>query len=321
MTNNEIYPIWKFKNKLVSNVRKREVDELTEQNKYYTNTESLTRLNEFLRGISERFRGIKFAESYNGEHIFLYYPDDLFIRGYVSFTDVRDWGIRSQDENKNTFNVYTPFIRNQKTDCYNPDVYFRLSSINVKTALRNISKYLRPYTPVEILQATMEDFTDTRGQVNSNFSHEVNKKSYDAFGESIRGKLEKELIQLAESGYQFGQFEQEKVMSWVKAHNDAQNNKRIGVKCTMLYIKTSNGEQEFITCPLDGVDTYQSSRQMFRDSHAHQNLAPKIQTSKELPDDLLSQVAVLMPVKDKQCLESIGYKHCEELYYVYTDNV
>ena len=320
MTDNKINPIWKFKNKLVSNVRKREVDELTEQNKYYTNTESLTRLNEFLRGISERFRGIKFAESYNGEHIYLYYPDDLFIRGYVSFTDVRDWGIRSQDENKNTFNVYTPFIRNEKTDCYNPDVYFRLCSINVKTALRNVSKYLRPYTPVEILQATMEDFTDTREQVNSNFAHEVNKKSYDAFGESIRGKLEKELIQLAESGYQFGQFEQEKVMSWVKAHNDAQNIKRIGVKCTMLYIKTSNGEQEFITCPLDDVDTYRSSRKMIR-YEAHQNLASRIQTSKELPDDLLSQVAVLMPAKDKQCLESIGYKHCEELYYVYTDNV
>tara|TARA_R100001163_G_scaffold63802_2_gene56529 strand:+ start:54 stop:1001 length:948 start_codon:yes stop_codon:yes gene_type:complete len=310
--------ICSFKNKLVSDVRKYQLDDnvLVDHNTNRSYKEYKAEImNEFLRGIQDRLRGIKFA-GYD-QDFYLYYPDDLFVRGFVSYGDVRRWETRTSDNDKDTYNVSTPFITNNKSDVYTPDVFFRLGSVNLKTALRNVSKYVRPYVPTDLMQITVEDFIATRNDVLMQEDHGLRMATRDAFGQYLNSDpLLKEMLRLVSNGYDFGYCDKEKLNIWAEKVAENAEIAKQGVKAVLVYVKTNNGEQEFTLAPIDNMldlkqELDRGETKLLKEAES------KVYTTQTLPVDLLGKVAVLLPAKDREILENIGYKHCEELYYVY----
>ena len=116
---------------------------------------------EFTEGIKKQLRGIKFGVdkkagcTTRSNYVLAYYPDEVFARGKISYKDCRD--IKPRGEEKLTFNVSSKSIENNKTNPYNGDLYYRMSSTNIKTGIRNAVKHLRAYTPIDVMASTLEN--------------------------------------------------------------------------------------------------------------------------------------------------------------------
>jgi hypothetical protein len=279
-------------------------------------------LQAFMDGIKKQLRGIKFGvvkeRNARPHYVFAYYPDEVFARGKISYKDCRDI---KRDEAKLTFNVSAKSIENNKTNHYNTDLYYRMSSVNMATGIRNAVKHLRAYTPTEVMATTIEDVVKHRNQVGQNENYEIRAlSSYLCDSGVMCAKLRTELLHLHTSGHNFiDPVYGEKLAKYVSASKEQAENSRIGQDYIYVQVRTTGTGHEF-TC-LD-VDDHKQLAHDIRYSHnigasRLSDMAANARVTTELPDDVLSKVSVLTISDNDSFLDGVGYKYCDEVYYVY----
>ncbi len=270
----------------------------------------------FIDAVRKKLRGIQFRQ--NGLAYWAYYPDELFARGLISFADVRE--SYGTGERKPTYNVRSPYIENNKTDVWNPDLFFRLSSVNINTAVRNAVKYLREYTPVDIIRVTVDRARDERNRVSHEEMDDIRRLSSKVCGSLVMDKsLRNELMHLYNAGHQFVDPEYgSNVAEYFTKHAAHVENEKTGVSYTFVYVKTINGRHEFTCIDIDDINSVadNAARAMYRSSE-EEALDANARVTYELPDDVLSKVSVLTVGDNNNFLDGIGYKYCDEVYYVY----
>jgi len=266
---------------------------------------SLTLLN-FMEEIQKKLRGIQFGRI--SQRVYAYYPDELFARGYISYRDIRY--IRSVPE-KYTYNVSSPYIENNKTDKYNADRFFRMSSINIDTAVRNAVKYLRAYTPTDIVRVTVGLANDARDEVSHEERTDIRQLSSKICGSRAMEKnLRNELMHLYNAGHQFVDPEYgSAVAEYFTKHAAHTENEKTGVDFTFVLVKTVDGRHRFTCIDINRIRSVAYGGEEKLDANTH--------VTYELPDDVLSKVSVLTVGEDNTFLDGIGYKYCDEVYYVY----
>ena len=270
----------------------------------------------FMEEIQKKLRGIQFGRISN--RIYAYYPDEVFARGYVSYRDIRY--VRSEPQ-KYTYNVSSPNIENNKTDMYNTDRFFRFSSANLNTAVRNAVKYLRAYTPTDIIRVTTQSVIDGRNTISGEEGYEIRKLSNDIAGTNVISKgLFNELMHLNNSGHVFIEPTYGKnVAEYFKLYDEHMHNEKSGRDYTFVLVKTVDGQHEFTCIDIKAL-AMQHSRINYAMSDAERLIDAMIATARvstELPDDVLSKVSVLTLGEDDTFLDGVGYKYCDEVYYVY----
>jgi hypothetical protein len=269
----------------------------------------------FMDAIRKKLRGIQFKQA--GLCYWAYYPDELFARGLISFADIREnYGT---GERKATYNVSSPYIENNKTGIHNPALFFRLSSVNINTAVRNAVKYLREYTPTDIVRATIRLASEARNNLSHNEAGEIRQLCRNVCGSLVMEKsLRNELMHLHNAGHQFVDPEYgSNVAQYFTKHAEHVENDKARVSYTFVYVKTINGRHEFTCIDINDLNSvadairtaYSSSKDEVRDANAR--------VTYELPDDVLSKVSVLTVGGDNTFLDGVGYKYCDEVYYVY----
>tara|TARA_R110000803_G_scaffold27204_1_gene63709 strand:- start:690 stop:1613 length:924 start_codon:yes stop_codon:yes gene_type:complete len=276
----------------------------------------------FTDGIKKQLRGIKFGvvESSRSRtlHLFAYYPDEVFARGKVSYTDCRE---RRSGGEKLTFNVSAKSIENNKTNHYNGDLYYRMSSTSMKAGVRNAVKHLRAYTPVEVMMTTLEDLVRHRNSVGQNENYEIRQlSSYLCDSGVMCAKLRTELLHLHTSGHNFiDPVYGEKLAQYVSASKEQAENSSMGQDYICVQVRTTSTGHEF-TCL--AVDDHKQLAHDIR--YSHNIAAPKLsdmytgtRVTTELPDEWLAKVAVLAITDNDTFLDGIGWKYCDEVYYVY----
>jgi hypothetical protein len=279
-------------------------------------------LQAFMDGIKKQLRGIKFGvvkeRNARPHYVFAYYPDEVFARGKISYKDCRDI---KRDEAKLTFNVSAKSIENNKTNHYNTDLYYRMSSVNMATGIRNAVKHLRAYTPTDVMTTTLEDLVKHRNQVGQNENYEIRAlSSYLCDSGVMCAKLRTELLHLHTSGHNFiDPVYGEKLAKYVSASKEQAENSRIGQDYIYVQVRTTGTGHEF-TC-LD-VDDHKQLAHDIRYSHnigasRLSDMAANARVTTELPDDVLSKVSVLTISDNDSFLDGVGYKYCDEVYYVY----
>jgi hypothetical protein len=279
-------------------------------------------LQAFMDGIKKQLRGIKFGvvkeRNARPHYVFAYYPDEVFARGKISYKDCRDI---KRDEAKLTFNVSAKSIENNKTNHYNTDLYYRMSSVNMATGIRNAVKHLRAYTPTEVMATTIEDVVKHRNQVGQNENYEVRQlSSYLCDSGVMCAKLRTELLHLHTSGHNFiDPVYGEKLAKYVRLSKEQAENSRIGQDYICVQVRTTGTGHEF-TC-LDVYDHKQLAHDIRYDSRRSEErlsvMAANGRVTTELPADVLSKVSVLTISDNDTFLDGVGYKYCDEVYYVY----
>jgi hypothetical protein len=276
---------------------------------------SLTKL--FMNAITKKLRGIQFGSINGGGHIHAYYPDEVFTRGRISHGDVRQF---DDGEYKPTYNVSSPFISNGKTTDWNASVYFRLTSVNIDTAVRNAVKYLRKFTPVNIVQATIDKVDRGRRSISTDEQYALR-----AICEKIVDRprmlkaLFRELQHLNNVGHKFCDPELgSNVAEYFVKHAEHMENEDTGKNYTFVYVETVGGQHQFTTIPMPDLSTLDTQIGMNRTcSDTCADMIKSSVVSDELPDDVLSKVSVLTVSQDGTFLDGVGYKFCDEVYYVY----
>ena len=276
----------------------------------------------FMDGIKKQLRGIKFGvvkELNSRSHfMFAYYPDEVYARGKISYKDCRD--IKPRGEEKLTFNVSSKSIENNKTNHYNGDLYYRMSSTNITTGIRNAVKHLRAYTPIDVMTTTLEDLVRHRNGVGQNENYEIRQlSSYLCDSGVMCANLRTELLHLHTSGHNFiNPVYGEKLDKYVSASKEQAENSSMGQDYICVQVRTTSTGHEF-TC-LDVDDHKQLAHDIRYDSRIEQRLsdmAANVRVTTELPDDVLSKVSVLTISDNDSFLDGVGWKYCDEVYYVY----
>tara|TARA_A100001515_G_scaffold145038_1_gene151486 strand:+ start:4655 stop:5593 length:939 start_codon:yes stop_codon:yes gene_type:complete len=308
---NEYYSMEKFNHKLVSSIESKGVNAKDLPDDF---GEESGKVKKFALAIANKLRGIKFAPftTSRGNVLWVYYPDELFARGRIDFSDRRYSD--SVGETIRTYNVWSPFIQNNKSDKYNREVYYKLSSVNMKTAVRNAVKHLREYSPTNVLFASYENFRSARSGSLLELGTAIDKQSREISGSSSRPKrLFDELKHLVASGHSFidPTFKEdlEKYITLEKEQEDTLAKQEY----TFVYVKGVGNDQEIYTLSTKDLTdrlSYLNEAQLI-------DVESELGTSSELTDHLLSRVSVLMPMDKDKFLEDIGYKFCDEVYYVY----
>ena len=278
----------------------------------------------FMDGIKKQLRGIKFGVDNvptrsQAHYVFAYYPDEVFARGKISYKDCRD--IKPRGEEKLTFNVSAKSIENNKTNHYNGDLYYRMSSVNMATGIRNAVKHLRAYTPTEVMMTTLEGLVQHRNKVGSDENYEIRQlSSYLCDSGVMCAKLRTELLHLHTSGHNFiDPVYGDKLAKYVSASREQAENSRIGQDYICVQVRTTGTGHEF-TC-LDVGDHKQLAHDIRYDSRRSEQRLSDIRegtrVTTELPDDVLSKVSVLTITDNDTFLDGVGWKYCDEVYYVY----
>ena len=279
-------------------------------------------LQAFMDGIKKQLRGIKFGvvESSRSRtlHLFAYYPDEVFARGKVSYTDCRE---RRSGGEKLTFNVSAKSIENNKTNHYNGDLYYRMSSTSMKAGVRNAVKHLRAYTPVEVMMTTLEDLVRHRNSVGQNENYEIRQlSSYLCDSGVMCAKLRTELLHLHTSGHNFiDPVYGEKLAQYVSASKEQAENSSMGQDYICVQVRTTSTGHEFTCLAVD--DHKQLAHDIRYDSRRSEqrlsDMAANVRVTTELPDEWLAKVAVLAITDNDTFLDGVGWKYCDEVYYVY----
>ena len=279
-------------------------------------------LQAFMDGIKKQLRGIKFGvviDSRQANYTFAYYPDEVFARGKISYKDCRD--VKPRGEEKLTFNVSSKSIENNKTNHYNSDLFYRMSSTNITTGIRNAVKHLRAYTPMDVMATTLEDLVRHRNSVGQDENYEIRQlSSYLCDSGVMCAKLRTELLHLHTSGHNFiDPVYGEKLAKYVSASKEQAENSRLGQDYICVQVRTTSTGHEF-TC-LDVDDHKQLAHDIRYDSRRSEqrltDMHAGTRVTTELPDDVLSKVSVLTISEDNTFLDGVGWKYCDEVYYVY----
>jgi hypothetical protein len=273
--------------KLMPNVKLLPIDEayvqvpVHDENGVYQTTKSLRVYNEFAVYLDE-------------------FPFDI---GRISY---KDNGARKKDIT--TYGVYSRKISNAKY-AYHRDQHHMVTATDVKKALKNVSKYLMPYSTVELAQAFYEPIKDNVNQAILNMERELRSKIDPIVHD--HHELIRELAHLKQQGVQFKSAKVKQVvenMGDVVERFDVENNRSIGAIFVRFY--EVSGQTFFSTQQVIEVRKHHHSMQ----SSAEQRIEGK--PVAEIPEDIMGAVSVLSILNNNQYVANVGMKLDDKHFWI-----
>jgi hypothetical protein len=236
--------------------------------------------------------------------LYVYMDSMPFILGAVGYGDF------SQSRNGDkTYMVYSRKISNAKYNGFNDQYHMTLSTA-INKAVKNASKFIVPYTNVEIASVYFDDVSD---KITTNVNN-AREAFYDTV-HSIKHNqslLAEEMLHLTKSGVQFKDpiFVEmaNKIVDRYDRHTFYQLRK---VDVTFVCFKQGN------TTTITTMDVNNITKtNVF--SHNFDKKAENINTytMETLPEELSSKVAVLNILNDKQYVEDVGMKINNNTFWI-----
>lgn len=277
-----------------------------------------TKLHAFVTALRKQptFRNCKFGVRHHILHteseLFIYHPNQIFTMGLVGYADYS-----VGDSVRYAYKVESHNIYNNKYHRSRPSVHWSLTD-KLDRAVSNAKKYLRPYTPQEILSATWAGFGDSLRETGYKYRESL-QQAYSAVSNATNnrgGIVMQELINLVNSGYKFKIPGVEKLIHDVieveKEFQDANNTQH---RIAMVYTEPKANEESdptFVVVELSeaGISVLNST---FIDTRA-----TKIEHYKRsaIPEHLVGKINLLTMVDSNHFVEGVGYKALDKLFYV-----
>lgn len=236
--------------------------------------------------------------------LYVYMDNMPFILGAVGYGDFT----QSRNGDK-TYMVYSRKISNDKYNAYNDQHHMTLSTDRNK-AIKSASKYITPYTNVEIASVYFEEVDGrVRTKVNdakNNFYHTVHAIRNDQL------QLAEEMLHLVKSGVQFKNptFVEmaSKIVDNYETHKAYDSR-----KVDLTFVCFRHGSNITVTT-MDVNDITKAT--IYSGNFASKAVNINTYTIENLPDELSSKVAVLNILNDKQYVEDVGMKIDKNTFWI-----
>lgn len=239
--------------------------------------------------------------------MYAYLPDDVYALGKIGFSDYCTTRAKDGVMRTPSYMVSAFRIENTKYDEYR-DQHRMLMSKNLSTAVSNAKKYLRQYSPQNLIAVVASKVSDNLSMNN----YKIKRESDEARNKLSSESVIKELKSMVASGYTFLHSEvEEYIRNAITKYDeyDQHRSKKIGGK--FVSISNQLGVQMFDVIPVDDAKYLDKIK-----SHiAMDNTAIRYRGD-EMPEDLMGRVAVLSMAQSEDYIEGVGNRLGDTIFWV-----
>jgi len=278
------------------------VDEKLAVEAFYSNTTAS--LITFATAVAKEIRGVRFQEisgSYNELGVCL--GDSPYVACVIGY-DV----YFNSDDAVAMYGVTSRTIQNRRYSSSSKG-YYQKASLNMATAVKNVCRHIRAYSPEEVAKATWrqvrEDTTsdrDTRGSVVFSLGRKIDT-GFPTTGSSFTSQLDRELAHLVAIGHTFVSQEfAANVVAYVEAREENRLDIAREPELSMVWIRHTPEGVMYDCVRGAGTSTNPHVQWQF--------------TEETLPERVTEFIAVLDMVPVHTYVPEVGRKFAANLYYV-----
>ena len=232
--------------------------------------------------------------------VFVYREGDVYGMGRIGFRDVAINGY------KHHYFVYSRKISNQK--CHPSRwQYYTKSSEDMGKALKQVKKFLIPYSPTEIASRTAEDFAETLARRRRN-AHSDMRQAWRVIVNDNETQLLEEIKHLIKVGHQFlkPQFAER-----VAAYLSSEGAYTQEVDCRL--------DAYFMNVGEDTTEIVEYENMVDGDGYSNIRTAPKTTNTvatQDIPFDLQMKIASLQVAEPMHYIEGLGMRVGDRTFWV-----
>ena len=213
-----------------------------------------------------------------------------------------DYSTKGDGDSK--FMVYARMIKNEKFRD-DSDQYHMATAEGIDRAIKNVKKYMRPYSPVECATMSFE-------AVRSKFSSVVQGVSSELYqarsGVIESAHLRNELFHMLDVGYEFlAEDFREKIVQWREKYNEDQVAR--GRALHAYYVNVRIHREEMVCDVIEVLDANKRSR-----LDAHMPVATY--KMEDLPEGVAGNLAALSMVDDGHYVDGVGMRVDSATFWV-----
>ena len=200
--------------------------------------------------------------------------------------------------------VYARMIKNEKFRDDN-DQYHMATAENLDRAMKNVKKYMRPYSPVECAEMTFDWVRSRFSLVVSNVSSEL----YDTKNDIISSAhLRNELFHMIDVGYEFLSEEfKGMIVKWRNKHREDQVSR--GRALHAYYVNVRIHRDEMVCDVIEVLDAQKRPR-------LEPHMPVTTYKMEELPEDIAGNLAALSMVGDDHYVDGVGLRVDSATFWV-----
>ena len=213
-----------------------------------------------------------------------------------------DYSVKNTGDVK--YMVYARMIRNEKFSD-NKDQYYMATAENIERAVKNVKKYMRPYSPVECAGMTFEGIRGKFSSVVSGVSSELYNAKNDILSNS---HLRAELFHMVDVGYEFlSEDFKGMIVKWREAYREDQVAR--GRALHAYYVNVRIHREEMMCDVIEVLDANKRSR-------LEPNMAVTTYKMEDLPEHLSGSLAALSMVEDDHYVDGVGLRVDSATFWV-----
>lgn len=215
----------------------------------------------------------------------------------------RDYSIRS-NLGLSKYMVYARTINNEKFATHN-DQYNMATAEAIERAIKNVKKYIRPYTPVECASLSFDSVRSKFTSVVQGASSTLRTARSDVIDST---HLRNELFHMLDVGYKFLAIElREKIVQWREKYNEDQVARGRALHVYYVNIRLHHEEMMCdVILVLDANDRYSLDA----------NTPVVTYRMEELPEHIGGGVAALSMVDDDHYVDGVGLRVDSTTFWV-----
>jgi hypothetical protein len=214
------------------------------------------------------------------------------------------YGDYSNKGGDSKYMVYARMINNEKFRDDN-DQYHMATAEGIERAIKNVKKYMRPYSPVECATMSFEAVRSKFSSVVQGVSSEL----YQARSSVIESvHLRNELFHMLDVGYEFlAEDFREKIVQWREKYNEDQVAR--GRALHAYYVNVRIHREEMVCDVIEVLDANKRSR-----LEAHMPVVTY--KMEDLPEGVAGNLAALSMVDDGHYVDGVGLRVDSATFWV-----
>jgi hypothetical protein len=213
-----------------------------------------------------------------------------------------DYSIKKTGDVK--YMVYARMIKNEKFR-EDSDQYHMATAEGIERAIKNVKKYMRPYSPIECASMSFDSVRNKFSSVVQGVSSEL----YHARSHVLEsGHIRNELFHMLDVGYEFLSEEfRDKIATWREKYNEDQVSR--GRALHVYYVNVRIHREEMVC---DVIEVLDANKRLRMDTTA------PVMTYKmdELPEDIAGNLAALSMVDDDHYVDGVGLRVDSATFWV-----
>ena len=213
-----------------------------------------------------------------------------------------DYSVKGNGDSK--YMVYARMIKNEKFRD-DSDQYHMATAENIERAIKNVKKYMRPYSPVECASMTFDSVRNRFSAVVSNVASELSAVRYDI---TQSAHLRAELFHMVDVGYEFLSEEfRGMIVKWREKYIADQESR--GRALHAYYVNVRIHREEMMCDVIEVLDANKRSR---LDTH----MPVVTYKMEDLPEHIGGSLAALSMVEDDHYVDGVGLRVDSATFWV-----